>query len=170
MQGTRIADDGLARVNPTSANLTTSREAHLADTTASDSTQSTQTNTNANGNGAEGESNGSFSRTRTIDTARQSLPCPLHSDTGSSEDASGALSAAPTPLERPQKLTLAQRMGLVARPPKRLSPMEWEHVRQQSAQRQDSLQPCAICREELSVGEQILLSCSHTFHKACLVR
>eukprot|EP00736_Rhodelphis_marinus_P008125 Rmarinus@m.13999 len=72
---------------------------------------------------------------------------------------------------QPQKsssLTLAQRRGLVARPPPKLTEDEWKSVHNASRTRHDSTKPCPICRESFGADEQVLLSCSHVFHKACL--
>ncbi|XP_077592332.1 RING finger protein 32 [Stigmatopora nigra] len=68
----------------------------------------------------------------------------------------------------PPPPTLAQRMGLVALPPERLSEAEWTTVKVRSVQQQESRQPCSICREPFRLQPQVLLSCSHVFHKACL--
>ncbi|XP_053215366.1 RING finger protein 32 isoform X2 [Podarcis raffonei] len=68
----------------------------------------------------------------------------------------------------PQPLTLAQQLGLVEPPAMPLTIEEWEHVKQRSIKQGDSVQPCAICREEFALQPQVLLSCSHVFHKACL--
>ncbi|XP_033021493.1 RING finger protein 32 [Lacerta agilis] len=68
----------------------------------------------------------------------------------------------------PQPLTLAQQLGLVELPAMPLTIEEWEHVKQRSIKQGDSVQPCAICREEFALQPQVLLSCSHVFHKACL--
>ncbi|KAI7814903.1 RING finger protein 32, partial [Triplophysa rosa] len=68
----------------------------------------------------------------------------------------------------PPPLTLAQRMGLVAAPSRRLTAEEWAEVKARSIQEGDSSQPCAICREEFRLQPQVLLSCSHVFHKVCL--
>ncbi|XP_077365511.1 RING finger protein 32 isoform X1 [Festucalex cinctus] len=68
----------------------------------------------------------------------------------------------------PPPLTLAQKMGLVALPPDRLSEDEWTLVKARSIQQRESEQPCAICREPFCLQPQVLLSCSHVFHKACL--
>ncbi|KAL4635289.1 RING finger protein 32 [Arapaima gigas] len=67
-----------------------------------------------------------------------------------------------------QPLTLAQKLGLVEAPPIRLTTEEWEHVKARSVQEGDSVQPCVICREEFHLRPQVLLSCSHVFHRACL--
>ncbi|XP_062377247.1 RING finger protein 32 isoform X2 [Sardina pilchardus] len=72
------------------------------------------------------------------------------------------LDAAPPPL------TLAQKLGLVEAPRRRLSEAEWEQVKSRSVQEGDSTQPCVICREEFCLQPQVLLSCSHVFHRACL--
>ncbi|KAI2662516.1 RING finger protein 32 [Labeo rohita] len=68
----------------------------------------------------------------------------------------------------PPPLTLAQRMGLVAAPSRRLTAEEWAEVKTRSIQEGDSTQPCSICREEFRLQPQVLLSCSHVFHKVCL--
>ncbi|XP_071341109.1 RING finger protein 32 isoform X1 [Trachinotus anak] len=68
----------------------------------------------------------------------------------------------------PPPLTLAQKMGLVASPAERLTENEWMQVKARSVQQGDSAQPCAICREEFCLQPQVLLSCSHVFHRACL--
>ncbi|XP_026218641.1 RING finger protein 32 [Anabas testudineus] len=65
-------------------------------------------------------------------------------------------------------LTLAQKLGLVASPAERLTEDEWTQVKGRSVQQGDSAQPCAICREEFCIQPQVLLSCSHVFHKVCL--
>ncbi|KAM4606197.1 RING finger protein 32 [Polymixia lowei] len=59
-------------------------------------------------------------------------------------------------------------MGLVACPPRRLVVEEWTQVKTRSIQQGDSAQPCVICKEEFRLQPQVLLSCSHVFHRACL--
>ncbi|XP_023143313.2 RING finger protein 32 [Amphiprion ocellaris] len=68
----------------------------------------------------------------------------------------------------PPSLMLAQRLGLVASPGERLTEDEWAQVKARSVQQEESAQPCAICREEFRLQPQVLLSCSHVFHRACL--
>ncbi|NXU54798.1 RNF32 protein, partial [Turnix velox] len=68
----------------------------------------------------------------------------------------------------PPQLTLAQKLGLVEPPSLPLTAEEWGKIKQRSIQHGDSTQPCAICREEFALQPQVLLSCSHVFHKACL--
>ncbi|XP_074430235.1 RING finger protein 32 [Larus michahellis] len=68
----------------------------------------------------------------------------------------------------PPQLTLAQKLGLVEPPSLPLTAEEWGRIKQRSIQHGDSMQPCAICREEFALQPQVLLSCSHVFHKACL--
>ncbi|XP_027807101.2 RING finger protein 32 [Marmota flaviventris] len=68
----------------------------------------------------------------------------------------------------PPPLTLAQKLGLIAPPPLPLSSEEWESVKQRSVLHGDSMQPCPICKEEFELHPQVLLSCSHVFHRACL--
>ncbi|XP_063063153.1 RING finger protein 32 isoform X2 [Engraulis encrasicolus] len=85
-----------------------------------------------------------------------------HQAQRSSEGREYVLDPAPPPL------TLAQRMGLVEAPERRLSETEWEQVKRRSVQEGDSSQPCVICREQFRLQPQVLLSCTHVFHKACL--
>ncbi|XP_029333747.1 RING finger protein 32 isoform X3 [Mus caroli] len=68
----------------------------------------------------------------------------------------------------PPPLTLAQKLGLLPPPPLPLSSDEWERVKQRSLLQGDSIQPCPICKEEFELHPQVLLSCSHVFHRACL--
>ncbi|NWH24007.1 RNF32 protein, partial [Grus americana] len=68
----------------------------------------------------------------------------------------------------PPQLTLAQKLGLVEPPSLPLTAEEWVKIKQRSIQHGDSIQPCAICREEFALQHQVLLSCSHVFHKSCL--
>ncbi|XP_074841176.1 RING finger protein 32 isoform X4 [Carettochelys insculpta] len=68
----------------------------------------------------------------------------------------------------PPQLTLAQKLGLVELPSLPLTAEEWDKVKQRSVKQGDSVQPCAICREEFALQPQVLLSCSHVFHRACL--
>eukprot|EP00906_Rhabdomonas_costata_P021693 RCo031463 len=63
---------------------------------------------------------------------------------------------------------LAQKLGLVPCPPPKLSAEEWEKVHKESQRRCDSYHPCAICHEQFKSEPQVLLSCSHVFHKACI--
>ena len=65
-------------------------------------------------------------------------------------------------------LTLAQLRGLVAPPKEPLSEAEWRKVEVLSVQRGDSACPCAICQEPFAMGPQVILSCSHVFHFACI--
>ncbi|KAF6086753.1 ring finger protein 32 [Phyllostomus discolor] len=69
---------------------------------------------------------------------------------------------------KPPPLTLAQRLGLFEPPPLPLSADEWDRVRQRSLSQGDSVQPCPVCKEEFQLRPQVLLSCSHVFHRACL--
>ncbi|XP_047550975.1 RING finger protein 32 isoform X2 [Lutra lutra] len=69
---------------------------------------------------------------------------------------------------KPPPLTLAQKLGLFEPPPPLLSSDEWEKVKQRSILHGDSAQPCPVCKEEFELRPQVLLSCSHVFHRACL--
>ncbi|KAJ8419139.1 hypothetical protein AAFF_G00006380 [Aldrovandia affinis] len=68
----------------------------------------------------------------------------------------------------PPPLTLAQRLGLADAPPVQLTGEEWNRVKSRSVNEGDSRQPCVICREEFRLKPQVLLSCSHVFHRVCL--
>ncbi|KAJ3285842.1 RING finger protein 32 [Borealophlyctis nickersoniae] len=68
----------------------------------------------------------------------------------------------------PRPLTLAQKLGFVPCPPPRLSPGQWEDVKRVSEKRDDFTHPCAICQEAFTMEDQVLLSCSHVFHRTCL--
>ncbi|XP_066538145.1 RING finger protein 32 isoform X4 [Hoplias malabaricus] len=68
----------------------------------------------------------------------------------------------------PPPLTLAQKLGLVAAPERRLTAEDWMEVKSRSLREGDSTQPCVICTEEFRLQPQVLLSCSHVFHKVCL--
>lgn len=65
-------------------------------------------------------------------------------------------------------LTLAQKLGLIDAPPARLTDEEWQKVKIKSNDRMDSDQPCVICKQEFGTQDQVLLSCSHVFHRTCL--
>ncbi|EHB17927.1 RING finger protein 32 [Heterocephalus glaber] len=70
--------------------------------------------------------------------------------------------------EPPSSWSAAQKLGLFAPPPPPLSPAEWERVKQRSVLHGDSELPCPICKEDFKLHPQVLLSCSHVFHRACL--
>ena len=71
-----------------------------------------------------------------------------------------------------QRGTLAERIGLIqisnSDANKHLTEAAWNEIKQRSNDRQDSNCPCAICQEDFGLGQQVLLSCSHVFHRACL--
>ena len=90
-------------------------------------------------------------------------------------DAAGRLGpelqrTAPRPL-RDGQLSLAQKMGLVERPPDAPTPDAWDRLEAQSAIRRDLARPCAICCMAFPpAGDDsaVILSCSHVFHAKCL--
>lgn len=61
-------------------------------------------------------------------------------------------------------------MGLVAINKERdlLNEHEWSQVKDKYKKRGDFKQPCVICKEQLGSQQQVLLSCTHTFHRTCL--
>ena len=66
------------------------------------------------------------------------------------------------------KLTLAQKLGLVEKPPQPLSNNEWVNI-EETCKKRDSDNSCSICLEGFRIpNNQVILSCTHVFHKACL--
>ena len=68
-------------------------------------------------------------------------------------------------------LNLAQCVGLEEKPPPPLSRAQWRAVAKRSRARAGDggvADTCAICLQEFRAEEQLLLSCSHVFHRACL--
>ncbi|XP_038046163.1 RING finger protein 32-like [Patiria miniata] len=70
--------------------------------------------------------------------------------------------------QKPQPLTLAQKLGLMEAPEQPLSDLDWRDAKEKSNRRDDSILPCVICKEEFGLQQQVLLSCSHVFHRNCL--
>ena len=66
----------------------------------------------------------------------------------------------------PKPLSLAQKLGIVDRPKDRLTDAEWKEVKAKSKAR--STERCPICCDHFTNQDQILLSCSHVYHRACL--
>jgi Ring finger domain len=70
---------------------------------------------------------------------------------------------------RRASLNLAQIRGFEQRPPEKLTAEQWTAVESASDERGDSAAPCPICREHFRCNEeQVILNCSHQFHRACL--
>jgi hypothetical protein len=70
--------------------------------------------------------------------------------------------------ERRVALSLAQKRGLVKAPPPKLTKGEWHEAIIKSETRGDSAEPCSICLAPFGLQEQVILSCTHMFHKDCL--
>jgi Ring finger domain/IQ calmodulin-binding motif len=66
------------------------------------------------------------------------------------------------------KLTLAQRLGLVAKPDAPLSHAQWAQVEKASETREEYKGHCPICQEFLGREPTVILSCTHVFHKLCI--
>lgn len=67
-----------------------------------------------------------------------------------------------------KKLTLAQRLGIVEKPPQPLTNDDWGKIEEASKKREGD-HSCPICLEGFKTpNNQIILSCSHVFHKTCL--
>lgn len=64
--------------------------------------------------------------------------------------------------------TLAQRRGLVQAAPKieTVTPAAWATIESRVDDRKDAF--CPICMEAFKTGHEVLLSCSHMFHRHCL--
>ncbi|CAN0267681.1 unnamed protein product [Ascophyllum nodosum] len=67
-------------------------------------------------------------------------------------------------------LTLSQLRGLEEPPQPTLSRSEWSAVEAEASARGDGdeVALCPICREAFRGEREVLLSCSHVFHKSCL--
>ncbi|CAM9321601.1 unnamed protein product, partial [Hapterophycus canaliculatus] len=70
--------------------------------------------------------------------------------------------------QRRVTVTFAQIRGLEEPPEPTLTPGEWSIVEAKALARGDEAAPCPICREAFRGESQVILSCSHVFHKACL--
>ena len=67
--------------------------------------------------------------------------------------------------------TMAEKMGCVEEEekPKKMTEDDWAHAIRKADNRKDSTVPCAICCEGYTTeAKQIILSCSHVFHEACI--
>jgi len=72
---------------------------------------------------------------------------------------------------KPKPPSFAQRLGLVALSSDQkntLTEEQWKDLKYQSAQRDSFVNPCPICKDIFRFEDQVLLSCSHVFHRACL--
>eukprot|EP00466_Bigelowiella_natans_P003969 jgi/Bigna1/131519/aug1.14_g6227 len=65
-------------------------------------------------------------------------------------------------------LNLAQRVGLLEKPAPKLTEEEWKGLRKTAVDRGSHLRPCPICCDHFGTQPQVILSCSHVFHSACL--
>jgi hypothetical protein len=64
-----------------------------------------------------------------------------------------------------QEVTLAQRLSIVPLPPPKLTTGEWKDVHSKAFARNMDDYECPICCEPFHGEEQVLLSCTHVFHK-----
>ena len=67
-----------------------------------------------------------------------------------------------------EKLTLAQRLGLVSKPDAPLTHEQWAAVEKTSEMREEYKGNCPICHEHLGRHASVILSCSHVFHTTCM--
>ena len=73
--------------------------------------------------------------------------------------------------QRPAPPTLAQRRGLVQPAPQMEAPVlsrEWASIEAKVSSRLQRDACCPICMEGFNQGYEVLLSCSHIFHRNCL--
>lgn len=61
--------------------------------------------------------------------------------------------------------SLAQKLGVAPKPSPPLTEKEWKEVEKKAEKRKDHEQPCPICMEPFKFSPQVILSCSHVFHK-----
>jgi hypothetical protein len=69
------------------------------------------------------------------------------------------------------RLSLAERLGLVDKPPLPKSQAEWRQIENKFLHRtmkNITEESCPICYENLQFNDQVILSCSHVFHSTCL--
>lgn len=71
-------------------------------------------------------------------------------------------------VHRKNKITLAMKMGLEAKPKPELSKKEWNIMYKTFLDRNDIQYGCAICQDHFKNKKQVLLSCSHSFHSQCI--
>ncbi|KAJ3339422.1 hypothetical protein HDU93_008237 [Gonapodya sp. JEL0774] len=65
--------------------------------------------------------------------------------------------------------TLAERLSLVERGGTlEVTDVTWDAAKARCVERRDHLGTCPICQEEWGMRGQVVLSCSHLFHQACL--
>jgi len=64
--------------------------------------------------------------------------------------------------------TLAQMRGLAPKPSPKLTIDEWSNLEYEAIKRGDAGSTCAICHDPFGEDEQVILSCSHTFHRGCI--
>lgn len=65
-------------------------------------------------------------------------------------------------------LLLAKRVGIVEDKKKTLTDERWETIRRTAIRRGHCDGPCPICQENYTSGAEVLLSCSHVFHRTCM--
>jgi hypothetical protein len=66
------------------------------------------------------------------------------------------------------RLSLAQKMSLVPAPKAPMAIKDWEGVLNVAKNTNQIYESCAICLEPFRTEKQVLLDCSHVFHKHCL--
>ncbi|KAJ7319499.1 RING finger protein 32 [Desmophyllum pertusum] len=71
---------------------------------------------------------------------------------------------------KPAPLTLAQKLGLVEAPELLLSDKEWKKVKEKSNARQDSSQPCVICKKTLVYNNQVFVIMQSLFFTGLVLK
>jgi hypothetical protein len=67
-----------------------------------------------------------------------------------------------------KRLTMAQKLNLVPAPKAPLKLGDWEAILSVAKNNNQIYDSCAICLEPFKTEQQVLLNCSHVFHKHCL--
>eukprot|EP00903_Cladosiphon_okamuranus_P011348 g10696.t1 len=97
---------------------------------------------------------------------------PSAADTGACVHGEGGSDGRAENQERQQRrkvaVTLAQIRGLEEPPEPTLTAGEWSVVEAKAFARGNEATVCPICRETFRDESQVILNCSHVFHKACL--
>ena len=72
--------------------------------------------------------------------------------------------------KKKQHLSLAEKLGIIDTPVShKLSEKQWQELKETSEGRNELSEPCSICKEFYThTKQQVLLSCSHVFHRKCI--
>jgi hypothetical protein len=104
-----------------------------------------------------------------VDRFNESIECDSCFSISSRSDICTICGYIRTINEPRQAVSLAEMRGLVAAPKREIaiSKTEWDRIESKLDSRSDA--HCPICMIGFNQGSEVLLSCSHMFHKACLM-